>query len=268
MDLGFSSLGDPSLSFEASCKLAYEYGLAFVELRVMEGSLDLPGYFAERPFPSRPLRPIRVLGSSLRLIGSQKSEVDEFLRFAKLATALGVPYVRAFGGGEWGKTPTEREIHSAQAVAENCREQIALHHLDCELLLETHGSFSDSEACLRLNQRLAEPLAILWDSHHTWRVAGESPDETWVRLGTQVRHIHYKDSVSDIQNREGCRYVLPGLGEYPTEALIQLLQNADYQGGVSLEWEKLWHSDLPPLHVALKAFCNLLPSRLMSTSGN
>jgi sugar phosphate isomerase/epimerase len=123
------------------------------------------------------------------------------------------------------------------------------------MLLETHDSFSHPECCQKLNEILREPLGILWDSHHTWKISGESPEETWSKLGSWVKHIHYKDS---IEEDALLHYVLPGTGEFPTTSLLRLLQGKGYDGGFSLEWEKLWHPELPPLRNALEKFRTIL----------
>jgi len=46
-------------------------------------------------------------------------------------------------------------------------------------------------------------------------------------------------------------YVLPGAGEFPMRALCTALSG--YDGVLSLEWERLWHPDLPPMDEALRA---------------
>jgi sugar phosphate isomerase/epimerase len=100
---------------------------------------------------------------------------------------------------------------------------------------------------------LKTPLRLIWDSHHTWRLAQEAPEGSWALLSPFIKHIHYKDSVALPGSSEGA-YVIPGRGEYPTAALRQLLEASAFDGGVSLEWERHWHRDLPPLEDTLPAF--------------
>jgi sugar phosphate isomerase/epimerase len=134
----------------------------------------------------------------------------------------------------------------------------------CEILLETHSAFSAPISCVRLNARLENPVRILWDAHHTWRSAGESPSESWNQIGEWVRHVHFSDS----QSREaptGYDCVLPGTGEYPVEALRELLWEKHYAYGISLEWERLWHPELGDVREALDQFQNLF--RLKASLG-
>ncbi|MCE0497625.1 MAG: sugar phosphate isomerase/epimerase [Methylacidiphilales bacterium] len=250
MQYGFSSIGYPEASLSEMASLALEFGLDFIELRALGGTIDLPGYFAAVD-ATPPVGPgVRLVATSLHLTEATGEDIDTFLRFVDVATALRAPYVRVFGGGD--SLPDSAMDQAAQTVR-RCRSLMRERSAACEILIETHSSFSSPAACLRLNQRLDEPVLVLWDSHHTWRIAGESPAQTWRQIGPLVRHIHFNDSQSQ---KAGAKYkcVLPGAGEYPVEALRRLLSQEHYSHGISLEWEKLWHPELPDVRQALKEF--------------
>jgi sugar phosphate isomerase/epimerase len=246
-------MGQPELSFEGICALKERFELEFVELRSLGGTIDLPGYF-ERWEGTFPKGSVRLVASSLNLIPANENDIADFFRFAAVAQKVNAPYVRVFGGGPWGEPLADAALHAAADMVGQLRLGLAERGFNCEMLLETHSAFSSSKACARLNARLEQPLHILWDSHHTWRLTEETVNESWCQLRPWIRHIHYKDSVADSSDKEGYRYVLPGAGEYPSAELFQCLRQAHYSGGVSLEWEKLWHADLPPLDIALAAF--------------
>lgn len=255
--LAFSTMGDPSLSFEQACALLDRHGLDAFELRTLEGSLDLPDYFQKRGLPKE--RRTCVVATSLALLHATPQSVAEFYQYARLAHELGAPYVRVFGagGGDFSPAPERQQLKTAATLVNELRETLRSNGWNVKLLLETHDVLSASDRCVAFNAHLDEPLAILWDSHHTWRMAGESLESSWAALGPFIEHIHYKDSVSDSTQREGYRYVSPGAGEFPAQQLRQLLVQANYRGGVSLEWEKLWHNYLGPLDDALGAFAHL-----------
>jgi len=124
------------------------------------------------------------------------------------------------------------------------------------LLLETHDIFSSTERILALNSRLAEPLKILWDTHHTWFFSKEKLADTWAQLAPFVVHIHYKDSLPDDSPHKH-HYVLPGDGAFPSAELRTILETANYAGGVSLEWEKKWHPEIAELEPALEKFVKI-----------
>jgi sugar phosphate isomerase/epimerase len=255
MQRGFSSLGAPYLDMRELSGLAREFGLDFLELRAVKRTIALPDYFRDHPQElSEKSTPVRVLSTDLRLIDATDENVAAFMRCVELAESWGAPYVRVFGGGSWGaEIPPELLMRTAGAIV-RCRRLMVERGFSCEILLETHSAFSSAAICRRLNGLLERPLAILWDSHHTWKLAGEPLVESWRQIGDLVRHIHYKDSVSSPGAKDGYRYVLPGLGEFPSEDLFDLLARVRYRGGISLEWEKFWHPELPELPEALARF--------------
>ena len=262
---GFSSIGLPDATLDELVSLAGEFDLDFVELRALGGTVDLPEYFSAYPPPLDPasLRPpVRLVATNLHLIEATNETVAEFTRFVDVAVMLRAPYVRVFGGkAPWGEIPSPENLEQAVRSVAVCRAVIAEKSAPCEILLETHSAFSSSVLCTRLNALLDEPLCILWDCHHTWRSAGETPAETWARFGPLVRHIHFSDSRLKPVPGTGYDCILPGAGELPVDGLRRLLADMDYAYGVSLEWEKLWHPKLPDVRLALQAFDHLLAGR-------
>jgi sugar phosphate isomerase/epimerase len=91
---------------------------------------------------------------------------------------------------------------------------------------------------------------LLWDAHNTWRKTGDDPAALWPVIRRRVAHLHVKDSISRPSARHPFTFVLPGAGEFPMSRLRQALAG-DYEGLVSLEWERQWHPYLPPLAEAL-----------------
>lgn len=253
MLFGFSSLGCPSASLQQAAEIARRHKMHFVELRALHDTCDLPALLSSTPPPEIPLN-IRLLATSLHLTTGGDDAINSFLEFAELSKKLNVPYLRVFGDTSFGEPLEDDALHQAAATVRICRKELLNRRLPCRMLLETHGNFSSSSTCLALNRLLVEPIEILWDAHHTWALARESIQETWQSLGPLVRHIHYKDSVPDPSPAEGKSYTLPGEGDYPTYELFQHLQERNYHGGVSLEWEKLWHPELPSLELALESF--------------
>ena len=119
-------------------------------------------------------------------------------------------------------------------------------------MIETHDSLWTAAAVGRL-LTVVPDVAILWDSHHTWKKGGEDPVATWRAIRTRVVHVHVKDSVDVPSARHPFTYVLPGDGGFPIAPLLAALRGEGYAGLVSLEWERMWHPYLPPLDDALGA---------------
>lgn len=256
---GFSTLGCADLSFSEICELAGEFRIPGIELRGMGGRMDMPEYCAAQGLtPARMQQDCQrhqtqliVAGSAIKLTNASEKERAELLAFCAWADALRIPYVRVFGGGTWGQPLTDVDYSHAVELINWWREEKATRQWQVELLLETHDAFSASDPCLKLNARLAQPLNLIWDSHHTWRVGGESPDSTWSQIGSLVRHVQIKDSVDRPSARHPYTYVLPGDGQMPLGEAMALLERENFSGFVSLEWERHWHPYLPPLRAAL-----------------
>jgi sugar phosphate isomerase/epimerase len=255
---GFSTLGCPELSLPEVCELAAQYQFPQLEVRALQGRVDLPDYADDHGW--KPPRAgelfehhqvnMVVASSDFKLIGDSARRA-EFLRFCGWADSWHAEYVRVFGGGIWGRPLTEAEFKAALESVAWWRSEKKARGWSIEILLETHDAFSASAPCCRLNKRLAKPLGLIWDTHHTWRLGGETPRQTWRRLSPWIRHVHIKDSVDTPSQRHPFTYVLPGEGQVPLAEIVELLREKKFAGTVSFEWERLWHPYLPPLPVAL-----------------
>jgi len=256
---GFATLGCPELSLPQICELLNEFEMGELEVRAIENRTDLPQWAQESRWSPARARALfaehdvhfRVVGSSFKLVGNDEQSRAELLACAGWADSWGASFVRAFGGGTWGQTLTEADFDQASATVGWWRRESQQRGWRIELLLETHDAFSASAPCRELQTRLDEPLGIIWDSHHTWRLGGESPRKSWKQLGDWIRHVHVKDSINQPSARHPYTYVLPGDGAMPLPETVKVLRENNFSGCVSLEWEKLWHPYLPPLHDAL-----------------
>src|SRR5882724_3298850 len=256
---GVSTLGCAELSLPEICELLGEFCLSELEIRAVDGRVDLPQWAVDTGWP--PYRAtallakhrikLRAAGSSFKLVGNDEKSRAEMLAFCQWADSWGAQYVRAFGGGTWGQSLTEADYDQAARTVAWWQQEKKRRGWRIELLLETHDGFSASGPCRELLARLREPIGIIWDSHHTWRLGGESPRESWSQLSRWIRHVHVKDSITKPSARHPFTYVLPGDGEMPLGQVVEVLSEYRFAGAVSLEWERLWHPYLPPLREAL-----------------
>ncbi len=258
----FSTLGCVELDFQQICNLAAEFQIPGIELRGISGRMDMPQLCAEQGLTPARVHEICqanhthlvVAGSSIKLTNASKTEFTDLLVFSAWADSLGIPWIRVFGGGTWGQPLTDADYTHALELIHAWRQERTARGWQVELLLETHDAFSASAPCLELNRRLVQPLNLIWDSHHTWRVGGEALESTWNQLGALVKHVHVKDSIDRPSARHPYTYVLPGDGQMPLDELMNLLEAHRFHGFISLEWEKFWHPYLPPLRDALARF--------------
>ena len=253
----FSTLGCPELSLRDTVSLAHRHHIDVLELRALGDSINLPAYFASeygtteafgaavREMPVR----IAALDTSLHLADANAAEREQFLAFVPWAEAAGIPWLRVFDGG--AKLGERAAISAAANTTKWWREVRSASGFNVDIMVETHNRLLTTAAIQRF--LLAAPdTALLWDAHHTWKLGGESPASTWQAIGRHVVHIHVKDSVSAPIPHHPYKYVLPGTGEFPMPALGRALAADHFQGPLSLEWEKLWHPDLPLLDEALR----------------
>jgi sugar phosphate isomerase/epimerase len=253
----FSSLGCGEMELHEVDSLAQRHDIGCVELRVLGAMVDLPAHFAacygtpERFAEVTQCFATRVysLGTSLRLVGHTDANREAMLAYVPWAQACGASTLRVFDGGSTG---SREEIAEALATLRWWRQMREAEGWSVDLSIETHDAFALEDNLLRLLD--AEPdCRLLWDAHHTWRKGGTHPSRTWEKIRQRVQHIHVKDSVVDPQARLGYVYVLPGDGEFPMNELMASLYSDEYDGVLSLEWERHWHAYLPPLDDALAA---------------
>lgn len=124
------------------------------------------------------------------------------------------------------------------------------------VLVETTGYFADTKKLRTLLESFAsDSVAALWDMHHPYRFAGESPDKTIENLGAYVKHVHIKDSVADGDN---IKYCLMGEGTLPIEGMINALRSVNYNGYISLEWDPAYLEEVKDLDVLLSYFAGYM----------
>jgi len=253
----FSSLGCGQLELPDAMMIAQRAAIPCIELRTLGGTVDLPTYFSSRyetpeqfahAVTSMPAEIVSI-GTSLRMVGNTPESRSAFLRYIPWADACGASTLRVFDGGATGSSEELKQIRATLQWWSALRSE---NGWSVDIAIETHDAFAREDNLLRLLD--AEPdCKLLWDAHHTWRRGGADPVRTWSLVRNNAKHIHVKDSLANEQVTEGYAYTVPGEGEFPMSALFDVLCDADYDGILSLEWERHWHLELPPLEEALSA---------------
>lgn len=268
LPIGFSTLGCPAWSWNKILDFAKQYGFLGVELRGIEGNMDLPS----RPEfgPSRIEQSMKeVADRGLRISSvdsstemheadSQKrqAQLADARRFIDLASKLGVPYVRVFGNQIVG--PPDEVIARVTKSLRELGDYAGPKNVT--VLMESHGDFTHSPMLREIFEKADSPdVALLWDANHTYIQGGEDPEFTVKHVGKYIRHTHLKDSVGKGDN---AHYVLTGQGEVPVERQVQLLVDIGYKGYYSYEWEKAWHPDLQDPEIAFPDYAKVMTGYL------
>ena len=256
----FSSLGCPELDLPGIVALAKRHGLEKLELRTVEDRVDLPDLFRERYGEPAELarylegEKVKVvsLDASLKLVGNGPEDRESLVAFAEWADGLGTPYIRIFDGGSFAPELAEADLKECLETINWWRAEKGRNGWSTDIMVETHDCLTASGAIRELQASLEEPVPILWDTHHTWKKAGEATADTWSVVQPYVPHIHLKDSISKPSARHPFTYVHLGDGEFDLRGTLQLLQDSGYEGIVSIEWERKWHPYLDPMEEALQ----------------
>jgi len=267
--IAFSTIGCPAWDWTRILTFAHQHGFSAVELRGLQGNLDLPSHPVFSPariertkkeIRDNKLRIACVSSSATLYVEDPEKRakaIADARRFIELASALGAPYVRVFGGKEESdKNPVPDDATKAR-VASGLRELGRYSGpKGVTVIIESHDHFTSS-ATLKdvLNAADSEHVGLLWDAHHTFATANEDPEFTVKQLGRWIRHTHLKDSVGTGEDR---KYVLTGTGNVPIERQIKALQSIGYQGFYCFEWEKVWHPDLADPEIAIADFAHVV----------
>ncbi len=274
--IAFSTLGCPAWDWPRILEFAHQHGFSAIELRGLQGNMDLPSHaiFAanrieqtKKEIRDHKLR-IACVSSSANLYmedaDKRAKELADARRFIDLASTLGAPYVRVFGGKAQSDNAPVPDDPTKARVAAGLRElgQYA-GPKSVTVIIESHDHFTSS-ATLKdvLKAADSEHVGLLWDAHHTFAASNEDPEFTVKQLGPWIRHTHLKDSVGKGEDR---KYVLTGTGNVPIERQIKALQSIGYKGFYCFEWEKVWHPDLADPEIAITDFAHVVGHCLGNT---
>jgi fatty-acyl-CoA synthase len=263
MKIAFSTLGCPDFSWTDIYSMAKDLGFDGIEIRGLgddifavkaqpftEGQLDE----TIKKLASLRLK-IPCLSSNCCLKFAEKAEENyqEIVQYIDLAHKLGTPYIRILADLE---PQPAGEVDDGVVLDALKRLIPVAEEKGVTLLIETNGVYSDT-ARLRelLDHAASDAVAALWDVHHPYRFAGETPGKTVHNLGAYIKYVHFKDSV----NIDGkIQYRMMGEGDLPIDDMILALNSIKFDGYISLEWVKRWAADLDDAGVVFPHFANYM----------
>ncbi|MEV1006074.1 sugar phosphate isomerase/epimerase family protein [Streptomyces sp. NPDC049881] len=264
--LGFATLGCPGAPPAEVAALARRHGCPYVELRAAEGEFLHTGLPAARvarvraELESAGLS-VLALNTYVRLCapsaGPGDDQRDALLAHVDLAAASGARAVRAFMNDPSGmndpverdgSAPTEGERRALDRLAHVAPHAAAA---GVTIAVETHDSHSRADRTARFLTLLdreapGHGCGVVWDTAHTW-THGETPAESLALLRPWLAYAQIKD----VRAPADPVPVPLGTGGYPVDALAAALRADGYAGPLSLEWERMWHPELPTLDEAL-----------------
>ena len=263
MKLAFSTLGCPDFDWADIYSMAKDFGFSGIEMR---GLGDNIFSINARPFQKENLpKTIELLqkkhleisclssGCALKFAEKREETLEELRRYMDLAAELHTPYIRVLGdltAAPDGEVDDELVLSSLQELIPYAEEK------GVTLLVETNGVYADTARLRELLNRIeSDNIGALWDIHHPYRYAGESPETTVQNLGAYIKYTHAKDSV--VENGKTV-YKIMGEGDLPMHAIMRALRSINYEGYVSLEWLKRYAPDLSDPGIVFPHFANYM----------
>lgn len=259
MKICFSTLGCAERDLDGVLALAKKYNMDAIELRGLGGEMDNRKIAALSPECREEtlgkLRESRVapvvLGTSCSFHDQAKyaSFIEEGYAAIDVAQSFGFRGIRVFGNNIVGEEDecVRRVGEGVRTLCEYAKDK------GVDALLETHGDFNTRERLLGVCEacRGYENFGILWDICHTRKTYGGDWRKFVDEFVSLIRHVHLKDVAAD-------KLVLPGEGELAIADMVNYLEERGYDGYFSLEWEKKWHPELPPIEDGLDALMKML----------
>lgn len=271
LPIAFSTLGCPAWEWQKILDFAASHGFAAVELRGLQGNLDLPSHPVFAPERIAQTRG-EILSHNLRIAcvsssaslhekepAARAKQLSDARRSIDLASSLNSPYVRVFCSSS-DNMPRQKPSEELRARVASGLKELGDYAASRNVfvLIESHDNFTSVEVLRDVLTRADSPhTGLLWDAHHTFADAGESPEYSVNQLGRWIHHTHLKDSVVTGGDKDR-KYVLTGRGDIPIRRQIAALEKINYPGYFCFEWEKVWHPDLEDPEIAIADYARVM----------
>ena len=267
MKLAFSTLGCPDFEWSDIYSMAKDFGFDGIEMRGLGNNIFS---VHAKPFaPDQIDRTIAQLkrmhlsipclstGCVLKDAHTWESTKKEIFEYIDLAQKLGASYIRLLGDrapDKEGEVDDDVVLAALKEVVPYAEEHGVM------LLVETNGVYADTARLRDLLVRVeSDWVGALWDMHHPYRFANESPEKTVQNLGVYIKYTHTKDSVM-VDGK--VQYRMMGEGDMPIEAMIRALKSVNYEGYISLEWVKTYMPDLMSAGIVFPHYANFMAEYL------
>ena len=254
MKLAFSSIGCPGAPWQEMTAMAKDFGFQGIELRENE---DKPINELLRALGNLKTGRLEVAcistGKCMQCSRQREVSIEESQQMVELAGRLGAKFIRVLADrAACGCNPLkDDQVFTAIRALLPAAEAAGI-----TLLVETNGVFSDTKRLAEYLTRLAsDNVGALWDFHHPYRCAGESPAQTVENLGAYIKYVHVKDSI--MQDGRAV-YKMMGEGDMPFEQFFMALRSINYEGWLTLEWARGYNPDMEDAGVVFPQFVDFM----------
>jgi sugar phosphate isomerase/epimerase len=268
--LSFSTLGCPKWTFNQIIKCAVDNGYQGIELRGINGQMDLPKCPEFSPAQIQDtLKQIQDnkleivnLGSSAHLHhkdpSKRKTHLDNAKRFIDLAQMINCPFIRVFPDD----LPKDQKDEETLELIITALQELGDYTKGSKVtvLLESHGKVVYSDMLQHIMQTTNHPkVGLIWDYMNMWSITKEPPQMVYDKLKKYIKHAHIKDGKLTASKPD---YTLLGEGEMPLTEALNALKNGEFKGYYSFEWEKVWHPEIQEPEIALPHYTQAIKKYL------
>ena len=250
MKLSFSTLGCYNFKLEDMIKLANKYHIDALEVRGINDELDNEKILEfDNLNYQNTISLIKNNGLEFNVLGTSCKFHDEItyhkylpkaFKEIDIASKLGFKAIRIFGNNIINNDSYDYLINAINILC--------AYDPNINIYLETHGDFNNHKTLLPIvNNIKYDNFGLIWDIYHTYRYYQNDFEPFYNYFKPYIRHVHIKDSLND-------HPVLFGKGEIDVQKVINKLTDDQYQGYLSIEWEKKWYDDLEDLEEVLISF--------------
>ena len=252
------TMGTPDLNLRGAMKLFREIGYDGIEIRcAKDGQMDTTTADDEFIALARQWSTdhgIRILCLTPYfkdfVSPARELELSRMRRAIQIASMLGCPNVRAYGGidPEQSAFPRQEIWEKTASGLREIGEYAA--RLDVRLCVETHAytlTLTAKETRAMVDDVGLSNVGVLFDPAWIAWAREESVADAVATLGDRIFHCHYKDfaflSSDKKPEKKSC---LMGQGDVPWAEILTELQKLGYDGTMSDEYEKYWNPEVLP----------------------
>ncbi|MDE6678532.1 MAG: AMP-binding protein [Ruminococcus sp.] len=264
MKISFSTLACPEWSWADICSIAKDLKFNGIEVR---GIGDEIFSVKVKSFTEQKLKktirkltelnleiPCLSSGACLKYAENFSDTKAEITAYAKLAKKLNTPYIRVLADDNYCP---DSEVNDDVVLELLAKLVPVAEEYNVTLLVETNGVYSDTARLARLLDRIeSRKVSALWDMHHPYRFAGESPETTVSNLGEYIKFVQVKDSF--ITSDGNIEYCMTGEGDIPIKEMLSALESINYIGYVSIEWIKRRATNLSDAGIVIPQFAEFM----------
>ncbi len=260
--LAFSNAACPELGLDELIGKARDWGYRGIELRMLDGTLDLTAAPSLKRDPELIRGRLRDAGVALAALNTSLSFCqpdrrrlaaarDKVRAHVELAATLGAESVIVCGDvlprGMSRPRAIEQTSQALRELAEPAASRGVL------LMIENIGDLGLSRDLWMVHDAVRMPsLKICWNPLNA-RILGEPSGVSIPRLGAALGMVRASDARFGDQDGLLEGFAEPGKGHAQVERTLEILKGIAFAGWICVDWPRIWHANLAPADKVLPA---------------